>query len=74
MPSNLDFEQSRNGNSIPDSKKGFRDFLLAKTLKNPNGPQSFTKDNYIEQNTSDFPNKNVGGLEKSENFDLIYSL
>ena len=71
MPSYLDFESSRDGKNIPDAKRGFRDFLLAKTLRRTNGPQTFTQDNYIEQNTSDFPNKDVGGIDNSENFNLV---
>ena len=74
MPSYLDFESSKNGKNIPDAKTGFRDFLLAKTLKRTNGPQTFTANNYIEQNTSDFPNKDVGGIDSSENFELSSGL
>ena len=36
MPTNLDF----------DSTKKFRNYLIDKTLKHPNGPQTFTKDTY----------------------------
>ena len=70
MPSYLDFESSRNGKSIPDSQTGFRDYLLAKTLKRPNGPQTFTATNYVEQSLSELPNKDVGGIDNSENFNL----
>jgi hypothetical protein len=74
MPSYLDFESSRNGKSIPDSQTGFRDYLLAKTLKRPNGPQTFTATNYVEQSLSELPNKDVGGIDNSENFNLNNSL
>jgi hypothetical protein len=44
MPSYLDF----------DSTKKLRDAMLAKTLVQPNGPQTFTSGNYSIQNTSNF--------------------
>jgi hypothetical protein len=53
MPSNLDF----------DSTKKFRDYILGKTLKQPNGPQSFTNASYTVQNTAETSNKMLGGVE-----------
>ena len=62
MPSPLDFNSSKNGKNIPDSKQGFRDFLLAKTLKRANGPQTFTERNYQYQTQSELPNIALGGV------------
>ena len=53
MPSYLDF----------DSTKNFRDYILGRTLKRDNGPQTFSASNYAEQSTSDIPNKELGGVE-----------
>ena len=53
MPSNLDF----------DSTKKFRDYILGKTLKQPNGPQGFTNASYSVQNTAETSNKMLGGVE-----------
>jgi len=50
MPSYLDF----------DSTKKLRDAMLAKTLVQPNGPQTFTSGNYSIQNTSSFSNVDPG--------------
>ena len=50
MPSYLDF----------DSTKKLRDAMLAKTLVQPNGPQTFTSGNYSIQNTSNFSNVDPG--------------
>ena len=52
MPSYLDFESTKN----------FRDHILGRTLKKPGGPQEFNSNNYVEQSTSDFNNKNLGGV------------
>lgn len=52
MPSYLDF----------DSTKNFRDHILGRTLKKPGGPQEFNSNNYVEKSTSDFNNKNLGGI------------
>jgi len=53
MPSYLDF----------DSTKRFRDFILGKTLKQPNGPQTFTASNYSIQNLSESANVDPGTVE-----------
>jgi hypothetical protein len=50
MPSYLDF----------DSTKRFRDYVLGKTLNQPNGPQTFNSGNYSIQNLSDSANINPG--------------
>ena len=50
MPSYLDF----------DSTKRFRDYVLGKTLNQPNGPQTFNSGNYSIQNLSDGANVNPG--------------
>jgi hypothetical protein len=60
MPSFLDF----------DSTKGFRDFLIGKTLKQPNGPQTFNAQGYEVQNLSDQPNKDSGGVDLLVNTEL----
>ena len=60
MPSYLDF----------DSTKRFRDYILGKTLQQPNGPQTQTSATYQLQNTSDLPNKELGDVIKtSDGFD-----
>ena len=53
MPSNLDF----------DSTKKFRDYILGKTLKQPNGPQDFSNASYTVQNVGEMANKQLGGVE-----------
>jgi hypothetical protein len=53
MPSYLDF----------DSTKNFRDFILGKTLQQPNGPQSFSSNTYYEQNLSNMNNVGSGGVD-----------
>ncbi len=59
MPSYLDF----------DSTKRFRDYILGKTLQQPNGPQTQTSA-YQLQNTSDLPNKEIGDVVRtSDGFD-----
>ena len=50
MPSYLDF----------DSTKTLRDKMLAKTLVQPNGPQTFTSGNYSIQNLSELANVDPG--------------
>lgn len=67
MPSYLDFESSRAGKGmIGPVRTGFRDFVLSKTLKVPNGPQSFTEKDYRYSNLSDFPNIDQGDVVKNE--------
>lgn len=53
MPSYLDF----------DSTKGFRNFILGKTLTVENGPQSFSSESYTTQKTSDMSNVDPGTVE-----------
>jgi outer membrane protein OmpA-like peptidoglycan-associated protein len=60
MPSYLDF----------DSTKRFRDSILAKTLKVPNGPQSFTNTTYELQKLSDLPNVDPGAVDTNRVKDL----
>ena len=60
MPSYLDF----------DSTKRFRDLILAKTLKVPNGPQSFTNTTYVLQSLSDLPNIDPGAVDTNRVTDL----
>ena len=62
MPTYLDFDTSRNKSGIPDSKDGFRDYLIARTLNVPNGPQTFTNANYAVQKLRDMSNQDLGGV------------
>jgi hypothetical protein len=62
MPSYLDF----------DSTKRFRDFVLGKTLNQPNGPQTFTSGNYSIQNLSDTANLDTGTVEDNRTEMLSY--
>ncbi len=71
MPSYLDFESSRKGGGLNQPKNGFRDFLLGRTLKQPNGPQTFTKSSYEYQKLSDIPNIDLGTVENDRNNTLI---
>lgn len=61
MPSNLDF----------DSTKRFRDYILGKTLNQPNGPQTYTSGAYTMQNLSDLPNRDLGNVDNNRVNDLI---
>ena len=63
MPTYLDFDTSRNKSGIPDSKDGFRDYLIARTLNVPNGPQTFTNANYGVQTLRDMPNIDPGDVK-----------
>ena len=63
MPTYLDFDTSRNKSGIPDSKDGFRDYLIARTLNVPNGPQTFTSANYTVQTLRDMPNIDPGDVK-----------
>jgi hypothetical protein len=60
MPSYLDF----------NTTKQFRDHILGKTLKQPNGPQTFTNSSYVEQNLSDIPNLLQGQVDTNRISDL----
>jgi hypothetical protein len=44
------------------STKNFRDFVLGRTIKRPNGPQTFNASNYVIQGTGDSPNVDLGGV------------
>lgn len=69
MPSYLDFESSRAGNGlIGPIRTGFRDYVLSKTLKVPNGPQTYTKTDYRFATLSDFPNIDQGDVVKNDAF------
>ena len=61
MPSYLNF----------DSTKEFRNSIIAKTLNKPNGPQTFTKDNYDYQKLSNLSNVDPGAVDKNRKDDLI---
>jgi hypothetical protein len=52
MPSYLDF----------DSTKKFRDFIIGKTLNQPNGPQTLTNSSYSYNNLSSLSNTNPGDV------------
>ena len=62
MPSYVDF----------DSTKKFRDFLLGKTLNQPNGPQTQTSTEYSVSTLSDFPNVDPGDVITNRPVDLRY--
>ena len=64
MPSYLDF----------DSTKGFRNFILGKTLTVENGPQSFSSDSYTMQKTSDMSNVDPGDVVSSTESSRDYEL
>ena len=70
MPSRLDFDSSRDGSTIPNSKQGFRDFLISKTLRVPNGPQTFTSNNYVYRTQSQYANMDLGDVTTNEKFKL----
>jgi hypothetical protein len=53
MPSYLDF----------DSTAQFRDSILARTLQQPNGPQTFTNSSYAVETLNDFANTDPGEVD-----------
>lgn len=53
-----------------DTTKQFRDFVLSRTLQAPNGPQTFTAQNYRLQNLSQFPNIDPGEVDTNRQRDL----
>ncbi len=53
MPTNLDF----------DSTSQFRDSILARTLQQPNGPQTFTNSSYSVETLSDLANTDPGEVD-----------
>jgi hypothetical protein len=63
MPSYLDF----------DSTKRFRDFILGKTLQQPNGPQTFTNNLYDYQNLSNMSNVDPGTVDNNVADELLQS-
>lgn len=64
MPSYLNF----------DSTKQFRDFIIGKTLNQPNGPQTFTKDTYDFQKLSTFANSDPGDVIKNDVMSSVETL
>lgn len=60
MPSYLDFS----------STKSFRDFIIGKTIKRPNGPQTFTASNYSVKNLNDFSNIDLPPVDANRKTDL----
>lgn len=63
MPSYVDFNAS----------KRFRDFVLTKTLKAPNGPQTFNASNYSVSNLNTFANTDPGDVEDTRSPELLRS-
>jgi len=61
MPSYVDFNAS----------KKFRDFILAKTLPSPNGPQTFSSENYAIHNLSTMSNVDPGAVDTNRQNDLL---
>jgi len=53
-----------------DTTKQFRDFVLSRTLQAPNGPQTFTAQNYRLQNLSQFSNIDPGAVDTDRQRDL----
>ena len=47
--------------------KGYRDFLIEKTLKRPNGPQTFTEANYSVRSINILPNVDPGDVKTNWN-------
>ena len=64
MPSYLNF----------DSTKQFRDFIIGKTLNQPNGPQTFTKDTYDFQKLSTFSNSDPGDVISNDVMNSVETL
>lgn len=62
MPSYVDF----------DSTKKFRDFLIGKTLNQPNGPQTKTSTDYSVSSLSEFSNVDPGDVITNRPVDLRY--
>lgn len=63
MPSYVDF----------NSSKQFRDFVLAKTLTVPNGPQTFSAENYSVHNLNVMANVDPGDVEDHRPAELLKS-
>lgn len=60
MPSYLDFS----------STKGFRDFIIGKTINRPNGPQTFTASSYSVKNLNEFSNIDLPEVDANRTKDL----
>lgn len=60
MPSYLDFS----------STKSFRDFIIGKTINRPNGPQTFTNNNYSVNNLNEFSNIDLPEVDANRSNDL----
>lgn len=52
MPSNLTFNQT----------KKFRDYILSRNIKTPNGPETFSEENYEIKELNIYSNKSSGGV------------
>ncbi len=53
-----------------DTTKKFRDFLISRTLQVPNGPQSFTSQNYRVGSLIDYSNVDPGAVDTNRQNDL----
>jgi hypothetical protein len=56
-----------------NSTKRFRDFVLSKTLQVPNGPQTFTENDYRYKNLNDSANVDPGAVDTNRTADLLQS-
>jgi len=63
MPSYLDFNSTNN----------FRKVLIGRTLQQPNGPQTFTSNNYEASSLLDLPNISGGGVTEDQLSELKQS-
>jgi hypothetical protein len=54
-----------------NSTSSFRNFLIGRTLQQPNGPQTFNATNYTVQNLSNFPNIDPGTVEDRRGTELL---
>lgn len=53
-----------------NTTKNFRDFLISRTLQVPNGPQTFTSQNYRVNNLIDYSNVDPGAVDTNRQTDL----
>jgi hypothetical protein len=56
-----------------NTTKRFRDFVLSKTLQVPNGPQTFTENDYRYKNLNESANVDPGAVDTNRNADLLQS-
>ena len=56
-----------------NTTKRFRDFVLSKTLQVPNGPQTFTENDYTVKNLNELPNIDPGAVDTNRTTDLLRS-